>query len=324
MYSGKAKDVIELGQGRVRIKFRDSISAFDGVKKDDLTDKGKTNCKISAKLFAVLEKYGLPTHYLEQDGENALICKKVKIFPVEVVCRNIAAGSFCRRYGVEEGFTFSKPIIEFFVKDDAHHDPLIDESVAIVMNLITQKEALFLRNLTIAVNTILTSIFDSIGLTLVDFKLEFGKTDDGQIVIADEISPDTMRLWEKETGEIKDKDRYRKDLGDVISHYKDIYKRLLELKELPRISFRTLAKVDIQLKDAVLDSAGEVTLRSLKRLGLNIVSNVRLGKIAKIEFTIPPSSNLYATIQQISQDILSNPLIENYDIDFKVSSVQDI
>lgn len=320
MYSGKAKDVLEVDANKVEIRFRDSITAFDGEKKDNLSDKGTTNCAISAILFEMLENYGLPTHYIEQKSENTLLCKKVKILPIEVVCRNIAAGSFCRRYGTETGYKFSEPIVEFFVKDDEHHDPLIDESVAINLGLITHEEALFMRNLTLAVNLILSKVFDLIGLTLVDFKLEYGRTPSGEIVIADEISPDSMRLWEKDTGEIKDKDRYRKSLGDVIEHYKDIYNRLKGLEDLPVIKLNTSVQVDIKLKDAVLDPAGEVTLRALRRLGYNEVSNVRLGKNARIEFSVPPSSKLLTDIEQISKDLLSNPLIEDYTVSFNISS----
>ncbi|MHA2256308.1 MAG: phosphoribosylformylglycinamidine synthase subunit PurS, partial [Candidatus Heimdallarchaeaceae archaeon] len=158
--------------------------------------------------------------------------------------------------------------------------------------------------------------FERISLKLVDFKLEFGRTDDGELIIADEISADTMRLWEEETGEIKDKDRYRKDLGGVIEHYEDILQRLEEIEAHPEIPIKSTAEIIIELKKSVLDPAGEVTLRSLQRKGYQGVEEVRIGKSAKISFSLTPSPNLQEIIKEISDSILSNPLIENYTFDF--------
>ena len=309
-YFGKAKDVEILNENEVKITFRDSISAFDGVKKEDLQYKGETNCKTSAKLFEILKKYHVETHYITRLSDNELLCKKVEIVPVEIVCRNIAAGSICRRYNLKQGLSFTRPIIEFFLKDDSLHDPLITEEVAIQLKYLSYEDALLMKSVTLAVNHILKEIFQSLSLVLVDFKLEFGKNKEGILIIADEISADTMRLWEKDTGEIKDKDRYRKDLGDVISHYKDILNRLEKMTILPKLDFLTRADILISLKESVRDPAGEVTLKSLQRNDYTDVKSVRLGKSAKLELSKFPSNSLYVEIKDISTTILSNPLIE--------------
>ncbi len=320
VYSGKAKDVIEVDDESVQIVFRDSISAFDGIKKEELTDKGKINCLISSKLFEILNEYGFETHFIRQMSDTELLCKRVEILPIEVVCRNYSAGSLCKRYGLEKGLEFKVPLIEFFVKDDKLHDPLITSEVAISLSMIEKKEAILLEAITRAVNEALRKVFESISLTLVDFKLEFGKTSNGRIVIADEISADTMRLWEKESGEIKDKDRYRQDLGDVIIHYQDIKERLEQVKSIPPLNLKSSVRVIIKLKDSVLDPAGEVTLRSLKRKEYENIEDVRLGKSSFLLFSETPSFALQEKIEKISKDILSNPLIENHSFEIYFGS----
>lgn len=320
-YSGKAKDVKVLNDEEVQINFRDSISAFDGIKKEELPGKGITSCLTSVKLFEILNGYGFATHYISKINETQMLCKKVTILPVEVVCRNISAGSFCKRYGYEEGIKFEKPLIEFFVKDDEHHDPLITESVAVQMKLITENEAILMEAITRAVNEVLIKIFNLISLQLVDFKLEFGKTTAGQLLLADEISADTMRLWEKKTGEKKDKDRYRQDLGDVIVHYKDILERLNTIQKIPKYMPLSTVQVIIKLRKSVLDPAGEVIFRSLSRKGFNSVESARLGKSAEIAFNAVPSSELQSEIEEISAKILSNPLIE--DFEFKIQHLSE-
>ncbi|MBY9001079.1 MAG: phosphoribosylaminoimidazolesuccinocarboxamide synthase [Candidatus Heimdallarchaeota archaeon] len=316
MWSGKAKDVLVLENEKVQINFRDSISAFDGVKKEELVDKGKTNCLTSVKLFELLNNYGFETHFISQINDTQILCEYVEILPVEVVCRNISAGSFCRRYGYEEGLVFDQPLVEFFVKDDAHHDPLITQAVAVQMKLISKMDAILMEAITRAVNEILVKVFGLISLQLVDFKLEFGRSKSGQLLLADEISLDTMRLWEKKTGEKKDKDRYRQDLGDVIVHYKNILDRLSNIKKLPDYNPISTARVIIKLKKSVLDPAGEVTFRSLSRKGYQNIDNVRLGKSAEIIFNAVPTSTIQLELEAISEKILSNPLIE--DFEFKI------
>ena len=316
-YSGKAKDIILLENEQVKVIYRNSISAFDGVKTEELEDKGKVNCLTSSKIFEILNNYGFSTHYMSKINENEHLCKHVRILPVEVVCRNISAGSFCRRYGFDEGIEFDTPIIEFFVKDDEYHDPLITESAAIQMKLISQEDATLMEAITRSVNEVLLKVFESISLKLVDFKLEFGKTKDGELLIADEISADTMRLWEMKTGEKKDKDRYRQDLGDVIAHYKDILQRLETIENIPKFYPASTSQIVIRLRKSVLDPAGEVTYRSLMRKGYDNIETVRLGKSAEILFSEVPSSKLQGKLEEISEKILSNPLIEDFSISIR-------
>ncbi len=317
VYSGKAKDIVKLEKNRVKVVFRNSISAFDGEKMDELEGKGVVNCKTSTKLFNILEQHKIPTHYIENASDNELICEHVSIIPVEVVCRNIAAGSFCKRYGLESGLVLDPPVIEFFYKSDPLHDPLVTKEVAIQMGWASVENIMLMETLTRTVNHILRKVFDLCSLTLVDFKLEFGLNNDEQLLVADEISADTMRLWEKETKEIMDKDRFRKNMGDVISHFKDIDNRLAKLEDIPLVPFNVIAEISIDLKDSVLDPAGEITERTLKRQNFEGIELVRLGKKAKLVFSLPASTDLNVSIKKISESILSNPLIENYTFNLK-------
>ncbi len=315
-YSGKAKDVVSLDDDKVKIIFRNSISAFDGVKLDELEGKGSANCRISVKLFQILEKYGIETHFIEKgEQDNVIICKKVDIIPVEAVCRNIAAGSFCRRYGVEQGLVFKEPLVEFFYKNDELHDPLVTEDAAVLLGWMTEKEAQLMRAITKAVNKILVEVFKQLNIQLVDFKLEFGRLSDGKIVLADEISADTMRLWEQKTGEVMDKDRYRKDLGNVVEHYQIVAEKLEKIDKLPQIDMKTVYSVVVDLKPTVLDPAGEITQRSLDRLGYSEIKQVRLGKNILLKTETAPNNTTYNEIEKVSEEILSNSLIETFSVD---------
>jgi phosphoribosylaminoimidazole-succinocarboxamide synthase len=204
--------------------------------------------------------------------------------------------------------------VEFFLKEDKLHDPLVTEEIAILMNWLTPEDAIIMKSVTLAVNHILRTVFRVLSLELVDFKLEFGRNHESKVIIADEISADTMRLWEIKTGEIKDKDRYRKDMGDVILHYQDILSRLMSIKDLPELDHNTKVNVKISLKESVLDPAGAVTLRSLQRNEYEDVKTVRLGKNASIDYSKVPSDSLFEKTKEISQKILSNPLIEQSEI----------
>ncbi|MCK5141398.1 MAG: phosphoribosylaminoimidazolesuccinocarboxamide synthase, partial [Candidatus Heimdallarchaeota archaeon] len=256
-YSGKAKDVVVLNDEEVQIIFRDSISAFDGVKKEELAEKGIINCLTSVKLFEILDEYGFSTHFISKISDSKLLCKNVTILPVEVVCRNISAGSFCRRYGFEEGIKFEQPLIEFFVKDDEHHDPLITESVAVQMKLITENEAILMEAITRAVNEVLIKIFDLISLQLVDFKLEFGKDPQDSILLADEISGDTIRVWD-EKSESLDKDLFRTSTGDVNEAYTQLLQRLQKTKAEDINALEEMILVTIMPKDGIKNPQGEV------------------------------------------------------------------
>ena len=206
----------------------DDATAFNGLKKGTIVGKGVINNKMSNLLMQRLEKMGVPTHFVEELNDRETLVKKVSIVPLEVIVRNVSAGSFAKHYGVAEGIVFSKPTIEFSYKNDALEDPLLNEEHAVALKLATEEEIALIKKYALQVNEILKAFWDECGVTLVDFKLEFGRLYDGTIVLADEISPDTSRLWDSKTGEKLDKDRFRRDLGGVEEAYAEIMKRLQE------------------------------------------------------------------------------------------------
>lgn len=229
LYEGKAKRVFATENPELLIvSYKDDATAFNGLKKGTITGKGVINNKMSNRLMQRLEKAGIPTHYVEEISDRETIVKKVSIVPLEVIIRNIAAGSFSKRYGVEEGKVFDAPTIEFSYKNDELGDPLINDYHAIAMKLATAEEIETIKKYAFGVNDQLKAFWAECGVTLVDFKLEFGKISDGSIVLADEISPDTCRLWDSKTGEKLDKDRFRRDLGGVEDAYAEVMKRLEE------------------------------------------------------------------------------------------------
>ena len=229
LYEGKAKQVVATEDpNRIIIHYKDDATAFNGLKKGTIVGKGVINNRMSNLLMQRLEKAGIPTHFVEELSDRETLVKKVSIVPLEVIIRNIAAGSFSKRYGVEEGFVFETPTIEFSYKNDELGDPLMDEYHAIAMKLATKEEIETIKKYAFGVNEQLKAFWAECGVTLVDFKLEFGRLSDGTIVLADEISPDTCRLWDSKTGEKLDKDRFRRDLGGVEDAYAEVMKRLTE------------------------------------------------------------------------------------------------
>ena len=229
MYEGKAKKVYATNQeGVVIVDYKDDATAFNGEKKGTIVGKGVINNKMSNYLMQILEKNGVPTHYVEELSDRETVVKRVSIVPLEVIIRNISAGHFASRYGVEEGIVFDQPTIEFSYKNDDLHDPLLNEYHALALKLATREEIDLIKKYSFAINDILRAFWAGCGVTLVDFKLEFGKTADGEIVLADEISPDTCRLWDSKTHEKLDKDRFRRDMGGVEDAYAEIMKRLLD------------------------------------------------------------------------------------------------
>ena len=229
LYEGKAKKVFATDAPELLIvSYKDDATAFNGLKKGIIAGKGAINNRMSNLLMQRLEKAGIPTHFVEELNDRETLVKKVSIVPLEVIIRNIAAGSFSVRYGVEEGFVFETPTIEFSYKNDELGDPLMDEYHAVAMKLATKEEIETIREYAFGVNEQLKAFWAECGVTLVDFKLEFGRLPDGTIVLADEISPDTCRLWDSETGEKLDKDRFRRDLGGVEDAYAEVMKRLGE------------------------------------------------------------------------------------------------
>lgn len=229
LYEGKAKRVYMTHDPELLIvSYKDDATAFNGLKKGTITGKGVINNKMSNLLMEKLEKAGIPTHFVEELSDRETLVKKVSIVPLEVIIRNIAAGSFSKRYGTEEGKFFSSPTIEFSYKNDDLGDPLINSYHAIALNLATAEEIETIKKYAFMVNDELKAFWAECGVTLVDFKLEFGKLSDGTIVLADEISPDTCRLWDSKTGEKLDKDRFRRDLGGVEDAYAEVMKRLTQ------------------------------------------------------------------------------------------------
>lgn len=227
LYEGKAKKVFKTDDENLYIvDYKDDATAFNGEKKGTIAGKGVINNIMSNHMFQLLEKQGVPTHFVEQLSERETVVKKVFIVPLEVIIRNISAGSFAKRYGVNEGIVFEQPTIEFSYKNDDLGDPLINDYHAMALKLATADEIETIKKMAFKVNEVMKAYFDTLNVTLVDFKLEFGKTTDGTIILADEISPDTCRLWDKDTGEKLDKDRFRRDLGNVEEAYQEILRRL--------------------------------------------------------------------------------------------------
>ena len=229
LYEGKAKKVYATGDPNlVIVEYKDDATAFNGAKKGTITGKGVINNQMTNRFMAKLEKAGIPTHFVEELSERETLVKKVSIVPLEVIIRNISAGSFAKRYGVEEGIVFDAPTIEFSYKCDELDDPLLNTYHALALKLAAPEEIAAIEKYAFAVNDFLKVFWSSCGVTLVDFKLEFGRLHDGTIVLADEISPDTCRLWDSKTGEKLDKDRFRRDLGGVEDAYAKVMRRMTE------------------------------------------------------------------------------------------------
>ena len=227
LYEGKAKKVYATDDPELLIvSYKDDATAFNGKKKGTIVGKGIINNEMSNRLMAKLEKEGVPTHFVRQLSERDTLVKKVRIVPLEVIVRNISTGSFSRRYGFPEGVVFDEATVEYSYKNDELNDTLICDAHILAMKLTTKEELETIRNYALRVNEVLKTFWLSCGVTLVDFKLEFGRLADGTIILADEISPDTSRLWDAATGKKLDKDRFRQDLGGVEDAYQEIMRRL--------------------------------------------------------------------------------------------------
>src|SRR3712207_818991 len=226
VYEGKAKKVFKTeNPDYVIVSYKDDATAFNGLKKGQIEGKGVINNLMSNKLFEYLENNGIKTHYVETIDNRDTVVKHVEIVPLEVIVRNVAAGSFSKRLGVEEGTPFEQPTVEFSYKNDDLGDPLINDSFAIALKLATQEEIDTIKTMALKINELLKSLFLECNIKLIDFKLEFGRFH-GEIILADEISPDTCRLWDKDTNEKLDKDRFRRDMGNVEGAYAEVRRRL--------------------------------------------------------------------------------------------------
>jgi phosphoribosylaminoimidazole-succinocarboxamide synthase len=240
LYEGKAKRVFATDQADlVAVEYKDDATAFNALKKAQLAGKGELNCRISALLFEHLAARGVPTHYLGVDGATWMLVKPVKVIPIEVVIRNVAAGSLCKQMPIEQGTVLEPPLLDLYYKDDAYGDPLLTEARLERLALVTPEQRQAIEALARQVNRELASLFLGVGLQLVDFKIELGFTASGELVVADEISPDTCRLWDVSVSDVQqrilDKDRFRQDLGGVVEAYGEVFKRVQGVCPEPRV-----------------------------------------------------------------------------------------
>lgn len=228
LYEGKAKKVFSTSNpDQCIVSYKDDATAFNGEKKGTIMGKGVINNRLTNRIMSLLENKGIPTHFVEELSDRETLVKKVEIVPLEVIIRNISAGSFAKRFGVEEGLVFNNPTIEFSYKNDDLGDPLMNSYHALALGLATEEDIETIKNYAFKINDFLKAYMLDHGIELVDFKLEFGKLSDGTIVLADEISPDTCRLWDVKTHEKLDKDRFRRDLGGVEDAYQEVMRRLI-------------------------------------------------------------------------------------------------
>lgn len=227
LYEGKAKRIYSTDDDQVvLVEYKDSATAFNGQKKAEITGKGRLNNEITSLLFLKLKEHGIDSHFIKRVSENEQLVKKVSIIPLEVVVRNVAAGSLANRLGIEEGRTLSAPIVEFYYKNDDLGDPLVTVDHILELKMATAEEITILKEKALHVNTVLFNFFSELGIRLIDFKLEFGKDANGEILLADEISPDTCRLWDQKTNQKLDKDVFRRDLGNLTEAYETILEKL--------------------------------------------------------------------------------------------------
>jgi len=228
LYEGKAKKVYQTDHPQqLIVDYKDDATAFNGLKKGMIYGKGVINNKMSNLLMQMLAREGIPTHFIKELSDRETLVKKVTIVPLEVIVRNIAAGSFAKRYGVEEGCVFDEPVIEFSYKNDDLGDPLMNDYHAKALKLVDDEELDMIKHYAFEINRVLKEFWEKCDIILVDFKLEFGRAESGEIILADEISPDTCRLWDKETGKKLDKDRFRRDMGGVEDAYSEVMNRLM-------------------------------------------------------------------------------------------------
>jgi phosphoribosylaminoimidazole-succinocarboxamide synthase len=228
LYEGKAKKVFATADPEICIvSYKDDATAFNGEKRGTIVGKGSINNRVSNHMMKMLSENGIPTHVIEQLSDRDTAVRRVKIVPLEVIVRNIAAGSMAKRYGIEEGLSLSRPVVGFYYKRDALGDPLLNAAHAIANGRATEEDIASIRAMALRVNELMSAYLAGLGITLVDFKLEFGKTSDGQMLLADEISPDTCRFWDSKTREKLDKDRFRRDLGNVEGAYHEIFRRMM-------------------------------------------------------------------------------------------------
>ncbi len=325
IYSGKAKDIFETDDPNVlRAYFRDSATAFNAQKKGEIHDKGKINATISALLFELCERNGIKTHFIKQLSENELLIKRVKIIPLEVIVRNIAAGSLTKRLGIKEGKVLKSPIVEFSYKNDELGDPLLTRAyIKNALELADDKLLDEISDLALKANEIFKEFFLKVGIKVVDFKLEYGFDKDGDLLLADELSPDNYRFWDSKTNEKLDKDRFRQDLGNVEGAYQEMLKRVKEGSDVlgkhttirPYAHTSFSVKVQVLPKKDILDPQGQAVEKALISLGYKDIKDLKIGK--EIVFKLNATSKLEAQnkVKEMCDKLLANPVIEDYKVE---------
>ncbi|MHA2426142.1 MAG: phosphoribosylaminoimidazolesuccinocarboxamide synthase [Candidatus Thorarchaeota archaeon] len=317
IHEGKVKKVYQDPESsdRVVIEFTDIVTAGDGKKREEIEGKGELTCRMTEYLLGYLEGKGIDTHFVRTLEGPQILARKVDIYPVEVVCRNIAAGSFCRRYGVEKGRALEKPLVEFFLKADSLHDPLITEEAITSLGLVTYENLQFMRSVVLSANYYLTELLKQQELTLVDFKLEFGCTEAGHIVVADELSGDTMRVWDNESSSL-DKDVFREDKGGLVEVYTKLVDSLTGAKPEEVANRKEIVQVIVKPKVGIKNPPGEVTKKALVRLGFGDAEEVRVGKIFNILLRKPVTSEILNQLNIMNIKLLSNPISEKHEVSF--------
>lgn len=306
MYEGKAKRVYRTDVESVVIhEYKDDATAFDGKKKGTIVGKGEINATMSAIVFEYLEKKGIDTHFIEQISPNVIVTRLLEMMKVEVIARNVAAGSLAKRIGYEEGEDLSHPIVEFYYKSDELGDPMLTIDHIFELGLATEDEIGVLRKTAFKVNDLMKPFFARRGMRLIDFKLEFGKKD-GNIVLADEFSPDTCRLWDMDTGEKMDKDRFRRDLGRVEETYQEVLERVKGEAEKSEVRIYVTPRV------GVLDPQGQAALKGLHSLSYNEVEDVRVGRYILLEISADEPEKLNMRLNEMCEKLLANPIVEDY------------
>lgn len=313
LHEGKAKIVWDAGDGTYVVEFKDDATAFDGKKRGRIRDKGRCNNLISAALFELLEREGVPTHYVRTLSDREMVVVPLEIVMVEVVVRNVAAGSLAKRLGLEEGVPVAPPVLELYYKSDALGDPMINRYHVRALGLASDEEMDRIEALALRVNDVLSRAMADCDLRLIDFKLEFGRARDGRILLGDEISPDTCRFWDAATNEKLDKDRFRRDLGGVEDAYEQVLRRVTAAAPTwraarPAVSGPAQARVYITLKKTVLDPQGAAVENALKALGYGEVSGVRVGKVIILDLAEASPER----VEEMSRRLLANPVIEDF------------
>ena len=321
LYEGKAKILYETKDKELIIQhFKDDATAYNNLKKASVEGKGVLNNRISEYILTNLSQCGIKTHFIKRLNMREQLIKKAEIFPIEFIVRNIATGSLTKRLGIPEGTLLEKPLLEYCYKKDELNDPLISKEHIFSFGWAKEYEIKIIDKMTLRINDLLMGIFRGIGIKLVDFKIEYGKTwnkdtEEKEIVLADEISPDTCRLWDSKTEKKLDKDRFRKDLGNIIQGYQEVARRLGIMPEETNISEVNFGKtIPIKFKKDVLDPQGKVVQNTLVNMGMNSLKNVRQGKHFEIEIEEKDQTLAEKKINEMCKKLLVNLIIEDYKI----------